>query len=156
MFIVSLRRNGPLLYSPCFLPPFVTSHGFLSRARSPLYLWRSLMKFRDALNFSIRMVFVIISAGFFFVLTFTKLISLSSMTHWRISHQCALSALWYLWSLTRWIALWLSQWTRTESYMILNVSTNPLNHKAFFDASTAAMYSASIIERATVSCTYTF
>jgi len=41
------------------------------------------MKFRDALNFSTGMVFVIMSAGFF-VLIFTKSINLSSITHWRI------------------------------------------------------------------------
>ena len=46
--------------------------------------------------------------------------------------------------------------TRTESCMILNVLTNPINHKAFFDASTAAMYSASVIESAVVSCSSAF
>ena len=35
--------------------------------------------------------------------------------------------------------------------MILNVSTNVLNHKAFFDASVAAMYSDFVVERAAVS-----
>jgi len=42
------------------------------------------MKFRDALNFYTGIVFGIISAGFFFMLIFTKSITLSSMTHWRI------------------------------------------------------------------------
>ena len=47
---------------------FVTSHGSLPRAHSPFYLWRTLMKFIDALNFYTRMVFIIMSVGFFFVL----------------------------------------------------------------------------------------
>jgi len=159
MFIESLHRNWPLLHSPSFHPPVVTSHDSLPRARSPFYLWRTLMKFRDTLNFSTGMVFVIISAEFFFMLIFIKSITLSSMTHWHIlwylTSMCFVR-LWYLWSLARWIALWLSQWTRTESYMILNVSTNPLNHKASFDASIAAMYSASVVERAIVSYNFTF
>jgi len=36
------------------------------------------------------------------------------------------------------------------------VSTNPLNHKASFDASTTTMYSVSVVERATVSCNSVF
>ena len=63
MFIESLRRNWPLLHSRSFLPTFVTSHGSLPRARPSLYLWRILMKYRDALNFFTRMVFLIISAA---------------------------------------------------------------------------------------------
>jgi len=74
------------------------------------------MKFIDALNFSTGMVFVIMFAEFFFVLIFTKSITLSSTTYWRIlwylTSMCFIR-LWYLWSLARWIALWLSQWTRT-------------------------------------------
>jgi len=35
------------------------------KSPSPIYAWRTLMKFRDALNFFIGMVFVIISIGFF-------------------------------------------------------------------------------------------
>ena len=66
------------------------------------------MKFRDALNFSTGIVFVIISVGFFFVLIFTKLITLSSTTHWRIlwylTSMCFIH-LWYMWSLARWITL---------------------------------------------------
>ena len=46
MYIESLYRNWPLLHSPSFLPLFVTSHGSLPRAHSPLYLWRTLVKFR--------------------------------------------------------------------------------------------------------------
>jgi len=159
MLIESLRRNWPLLHSPSFLPLFVTSHGSLPRALSPLYLWRILMKLRDALNFSIGTVFVIISAGFFFVLIFTKSFTLLSTTHWRIlwylTSMCFVR-LWYLWSLARWITLWLSQWTRTESCIMLNVSTNPLNHKTFFDNSTAAMYSVSVVEKVAVSCNFAF
>ena len=52
------------------------------------------------------------------------------ITHWRILWNLTLMCfvrLWYLWSLARWITLWLSQWTRTESCMILYVSTNPLS-----------------------------
>jgi len=40
------------------------------------------------------------------------------------------------------------------SYMIQNVSTNPLNHKASFDASPVTMYSTSVIERAILSCNF--
>ena len=149
MFIESLNRNWYLLHSSCFLPSFVTSHGSLSRARSSLYLWRILMKFRDVLNFSTGMVFVIISAGFFFVLIIIKSIILSSTTHWCIlwylTSMCFVR-LWYLWSLARWIVLWLSQWSWTESCMMPKISTNLLNHKASFDTSTGVMYSASIIE----------
>ena len=104
--------------------PFMTSHDSLPRAHSSLYYWRTLMKFRDSLNFSTRMIFIILSAGFFFVLIFTKwspyyprLTGVSYDT----SHQCASSALWYLWFLARWITLLLSQWIRTEVFMILNV-----------------------------------
>jgi len=111
LFIESLRKNWPLLHSSYFLSPFLTSHCSLSRIRSLLYLWRILMKFRDALNFSTGMIFIIMSAGFFFVLIFTKSINLSSTTHWRIlwylTSVCFI-LLWYLWSFTRWIALWLS------------------------------------------------
>jgi len=39
------------------------------------------MKFRDALNFSVEMIFVIMFAEFFFVLVFTKSIILSSTTY---------------------------------------------------------------------------
>jgi len=156
MFIESLRRNSLLFHSSCFLPFFVTSHGSLPKARSPSYLWRTLMKFRDALNFSTGMVFVIISAGFFFVLIFTKSINLSSMTHWCIlwylTSICYV-LLWYMWSFARWITLWLLQWSWTESYIIPKVSTNPLHHKNSFIASTTAMYSASVVERTTVSST---
>ena len=56
MCIEFLCRNWLPLHSPCFLPLFVTSHGSLPRAYFSLYLWRMLMKFRDALNFSSRMV----------------------------------------------------------------------------------------------------
>jgi len=38
------------------------------------------MKFKDGLNFITWMVFVIMSAGFFFVLIFTKSIIFSAMT----------------------------------------------------------------------------
>jgi len=66
------------------------------------------MKFRDALDFSIGMVFVIISTGIFFVLIFTKSIILSSTIHWGIlwylTSMCFVR-LWYLWSLARLIAL---------------------------------------------------
>ena len=106
----------PPLHSACFLPSFVISHGSFPRAHSPSYFWRILMKSRDALSFSTEMVFVILSAGFFFMLIFTKSINLSSITHWRIlwylTSMCFI-LLWYLWSLARWIALWLSQWTLT-------------------------------------------
>jgi len=159
MFIESFRRNWFLLHSRCFSSPFVTSHGSLPWAHLSLHLWRTLKKFKDAMNFSTRMVFVIISVGFFFVMIFIKLITLSSPTHWHVLWYLAsmyFIRLWYLWSLVRWIVFWLSQWTRTKSYMILNVSTNPLNHKASFDNSTAVMYSASIIERINVSCNSAF
>jgi len=73
---------------------------------------------RDSLHHYIRWIL--------FVLIFTKSITLSSTTHWRIlwylTSMCFI-LLWYPWSLARWIALWLSQWTRTESCMMLNVST---------------------------------
>ena len=49
---------------------------------------------------------------FFFVLIFTKSVTLSSTTHWRIlwylTSMCFV-CLWYMWSLARCIALWLSQ-----------------------------------------------
>ena len=61
MFIESLYRNWHSFYSSCFLSPFVTLHDSLSRSHSPPYFWRILMKFRDALNFSTGMVFVIMS-----------------------------------------------------------------------------------------------
>jgi len=89
------------------ISPFMTSHGSLPRAHSPPYLWRTLMKLRDALNFSTEMVFVIMSARFFFVLIFTKSI-FSTTTQLRTcdtSHQYALFA----WSLARCITLWVSQ-----------------------------------------------
>ena len=60
-----------------FLSPlFVTSHGSLPSVRSSFYLWRILLKFRDTLNFSTGIVFVIISARFFFELIFIILITL--------------------------------------------------------------------------------
>jgi len=158
MFIESLCRNWPPLHSLCFFP-FVTSHGSLLRARYLLYFWRTLMKFRDPLNFSTLMVFVIMSAGFFFILIFTKSITLSCMIHWHtlwsLTSMCFVS-LWYPWSLIRWIALWLSQWTRNESCVIPKVSFNSLNYKVFFDVTIAAMYSASIVERAIISCNSAF
>jgi len=79
IFIESPCRNWPH-HSPSFLSHFVTSYGFLLRVYSPLYLWRTWIKFRDALNFSTGMIFVIMSAGFFFVLIFTKSITLSYTT----------------------------------------------------------------------------
>jgi len=85
----------------------------------------------------------------FFVLIFTKSITLSFTTHWHIlwyvTSMC-FARLWYMYSLVRWIALWLFQWTWAESWTMPNVSTNSLDHKAFLDASTATMYSASIVE----------
>ena len=91
--------------------PFVTSHGFLLRACSSLYFWRILIKFRDALNFSTGMVFIIISAGFS---SCWSLPNRSSYHPWstdvscEISHQCALFACDTCDLLARWIALWLS------------------------------------------------
>jgi len=134
--------NWSPLHSPCFLPPFVTSYDSLPRTHSLPYLWRTLMKFRDTLNFSTMMVFVIMSAEFFFVLIFTKSIILSSTTHWYILRYITsmyFVRLWCLRFLVRWITFWLSQWTRTEFYIISKVSTNFLNHKAFFDASTTTV-----------------
>jgi len=40
--------------------------------------------------------------------------------------------------------------------MMPKVPTNPLNYKASLDASTVAMYSASVVESATISCNYAF
>ena len=37
-----------------------------------------------------------------------------------------------------------------------NVSTNSLNYKVSFDASIAAMYFASVVEKVIVSCNFTF
>ena len=79
MFIESLRRNWPPLHLPCFLSSFVTSHGSLPKTVLHLtceeHWWSSEM-----LRTSPRMAFIIISVEFFFVLIFTKLIILSSMT----------------------------------------------------------------------------
>ena len=111
MFIKSSYWNWHPLLLSCFLSPFVTSHGSLIRAHSPPYLWRIWMKFRDALNFFVGMVFVIMSTRFFFVLIFIKLIALLSTTHWRILWYLTsirFVHLWYMWSLVRWIVLWLS------------------------------------------------
>ena len=80
--------------------------------------------------------------GFFFMLIFTKSIKLSSTTHWHILWYLTLMCfvlLWYMWSLVRWLALWVSQWIWTESYIIPKILTDPLNHKSSFDSSTAAM-----------------
>ena len=98
---VSLQKLASLLFLP-----FVTSHGSLPRAHSSLYLWRILMKFRDTLNIT-GMIFGIISVGFFFVLIFTKSITLSSMTHSR--------TLWYLTSMC-FVRLWSCDPERDESY----------------------------------------
>jgi len=154
MFIESLRKNWHhFIY--CAFSSFMTSHGSLPRVCSPPYLWRTLMKFINALNISTGIVLVIMSVRFFFVLIFIKSITLSSTTQWHIlrylTSMCFV-LLWYLWFLAKWIALWLSQWIRTESYIIPKVSTNPLNHKVSFDASIVVVYSASVIERAIISC----
>ena len=150
MFIESLCRNWP--------PLFMMSHSSLLRVHSSPYLWRILMKFRDALNFSTEMVFIIISAGFFIVLIFTKSITLSSTTHWCI-----------LWNITSMLHLLVIHviFRKMNSTLAIainlnrilydtDVSSNPLNHKASFDVSTAAMYSASVVERAIVPCNSAF
>ena len=142
---MSLCKNWPLFHSSCFLSPFCDLTWLPHKSPFSTLPLKTLMKFRDALNFFTGMVFVIISTGFFFVLIFTKSTTLLSTTHWRI--------LWYMWSFARWITLWLLQWSWTESYIIPKVSTNPLHHKNSFIASTTAMYSASVVERTTESST---
>jgi len=108
MFIESFCRNSSPFHSLCSLS-FCDFTWLPPKSSSPLYLWRTLMKFRVALNFSAGMVFVIMSARFFFVLIFTKSINLSSTTHWHIlwylTSICFI-LLWYLWSFTRWITLY--------------------------------------------------
>jgi len=157
MLIESLCRNWPLLHSFPFSPLLCTWLSLKSPfATLPLENLDEVQRcskllHRDGFRHHIRWIFL--------MLIIIKSITLSSMTHWRIlwylTSMCFI-CLWYMWFLARWIALWLSQWTRTESYMILNISTNPLNHKASFDALTATIYSASIIGRKIVSCNSAF
>ena len=49
-----------------------------------------------------------------------------------------------------------TRWTWTESCMMPKVLTNPLNHKASLDVSTAAMYFTFVVENAFMSCNFTF
>ena len=88
---------------------FVSSHGSLPRVHSPPYLWRTLMKLRDALNFFTGMVFVIMSARFFFVMIFTMSITFFTMTQWCI--------LWYLTSMCL-ICLWFCDSQRDVSHSV--------------------------------------
>ena len=159
MFIESLRRNWPLLHSSYFLLLFVTSQWL-----SPKILFAALplenlgkvqrcfeLLHRDGLRHHI--CWILIWADLYKI---DRLIIYDPLTYLGYLTSMCLVRLWYLWYLARWIALWLSQWTWNESCMILNVSTNPLNHKASFDASTAAIYSTSVVERAIVSCNFAF
>jgi len=64
MFIEPLRRNWTSASFTLLFSLLCDFTWLLPRARSPLYLWRILMKFRDALN-STGMVFIIIFVAFF-------------------------------------------------------------------------------------------
>ena len=148
LFIGSLRRNWHLLHSPYFLPllwlHIVPSQELFSLLR----LWRTLIKFKDALNFSTVMVFVIISAGFFVVLWspyHPRPIDVSCDT----SHQYASSAMIYV---------ILSEMNRT-----LTVAINPnwilydnerLNQSS--QPQSLIWCLASVSERATIFCNSAF
>ena len=158
MFIESLRRNWPLFIRLAFFPLFETTRGSLPRARSHFTFgepwWSSEMLWllhRDGLRHHIWWILLHVD-----LYQINHLIIHDPLTYLVIPHINVFLPLVTHVILSMIIARWLSQWTRTKSCMILNVSTNPLKHKASFDASTVAMYSVFIFERATLSCNSAF
>jgi len=152
-------RNLPSHHQISFSPPLCdfTRHS-LKSSFSILFL-KNIDEVQRCSELLHWIIFVIMSSEFFFILILIKSITISTTPHWNI--LCYLTSmyfirLWYMWSLARCITLWLSQKIWTESYMIPNIPTNPLNHNASLKPSTAAMYSVFVVESATMSCKSVF
>ena len=97
---------------------------------------------------------VIVSEGFLSVWIFTSFISCLSITshiQWYRTSMCFVRE-WYMEFLLRSIALWLSQCTLYSSCCRPNFWRSRFNHNISFPASEAAMYSASVVDKATHFC----
>jgi len=153
MSIESLHRNWHLLHSPSFLPPFVTLHGSLLRARLPFTFreprWISEMLWTfslDGLRHHVRQI--LLRADFYQI---DHLIIHDPLTYLVKSHINVLRLLV--------IPVIFSEMNSTlavamkSNYILYDIErlNQSFNHKAFFEASTVAMYSASVVERAIVS-----
>ena len=160
MFIESLRRNWlPLIHRAFF--PFCDFTWLPSKSPFSTLLLENL---DEVCRFSELLHRDRLCHHVYWILFCTDLHQVNnifyyeSTTQWRIlwylTSMCFV-CLWYMWSLARCITLLLSQQTWTESYM-LKVLINLLNHKAFFNASTAAMCSTFDVESVTVSCKSVF
>ena len=158
MFIAFLRRNWPLLHSPSF-PPFChftwlpPKSPFATLPLENLDEVQRCSKFlhRDDLRHHICWILLRVD-----IYQIDHLIIHDPLTYLVTSHINVLRPLVIHVILSEMNRTLTSQWTRAESCMILNISTSPLNHKASFDTSTAAMYSTSVVERAIVTCNSAF
>ena len=153
MFIESLCRNWSLLHAPSFLPfcdftwlspksPFIILplENFDEVQRcSELFHW-------DGLHHHIR--WILLRSDLYQI---DHLIIHDSLTYLVKSHINVLRPLVIPVIFSNMNSTLVVAINLTKSCMILNVSTNSLNHKASFDASTAAMYSASVVKRTIVS-----
>ena len=110
----------------------------------------------QSLSFSLVTTLVNMSAGFFLVWIFLNCInhfSTTSLIQWYLTSMC-FKGDWKIAFLLKSIALWLSQWTIYLSCIKPNSWRNCFIQSISLPASFAAIYSASIVDKATHFCNF--